>query len=1050
MSGITTGVGLFSGLPTQDIIDQLIAAQARPLELIQKRLTSVQQQRTAFLDLNARLVALKGMASTFDSSSFFHKATATSSNPEIFTATAAEDAVPGSFAFRVHSLVTSHQLISEGFADPDTTAIGSGTLSFEIGHGRVGRRTFLDDLNGGEGVGRGSIRITDSQGSTADIDLSVALTIDDVLAAINSDGRISVSASVAGDRLVVQDNAGGATALSVTDIAGGTIAADLGIAGVAGADGDGDDSRLMGADINNVGSGTRLTLLNDGNGVRRRQAGVDLGFLDDSGAVLFEIELNDTMKAATHLAQLNDGNGVDIGVFEIHTADGSSFTIDLTAGGIERVQDVLDAINAVTGGSVTARLEPGTNHLQLIDNTTGSSEFLVVDTQGTSARDLGLTAEAEGGQITAADMFRISTLGDVVRAINHHIDNEDITASIVNNGLQLTRSNGEFTVRGGEGSAAALDLGLADLTSTGGTVTSYDLIAGLNTVLLRSLNGGSGVSTGSFEVILKSGQSINIDLTHLQNLGSVIDQINDAGASFGFRAMLNPAGNGILLIDESAPSGQTVVQTTATTTELNIAGSFLTAKRDSGNLQLQYLSEATLLSSMNGGKGLGTGEIRIVNRAGEQIAVQITDNQKTLGALIRQINNAAEGRGVQARINETGDGVQIIDTSAGDGTLSVSDASGVVAEQLNLTRDAKDQTVTVDDPDDSGNPLELDAQVVNGTFEFSVSVDADDTLNDIVDKINSGGFDISATIINDGSSSNAYRLSITSGVSGTRGELMFDAGDTGIKTSTMVRPQDAVVFFGEPGIGHPIVIRSSTNSLTNVVDNVTIDLVGTSQDVVELTVGRDVDSIVAAMQNFVNAYNGFIDRVEELTYFDSETLTGGLLRSDSTVRRIMDRVNDMLSTQVPTDNPAISRLAHIGISFENGGQLGFDETQFRQRFAEDPDAVEQLFTLTSSAEAQEAAADETENGLGLGHVIDDVLEEITRSVDGLLAIKDDNLEGQEELLNNRASQLLARLESSRARLERQFVGLEQALGFLSGQQDALNLLALQTAAAGGN
>ena len=72
----------------------------------------------------------------------------------MLSAIAADGAVEGSYAFRVQSLVTSNQLISNGFADADQTAVGAGTISFEIGNGKLAPPTFLEDLHSGDGVGR--------------------------------------------------------------------------------------------------------------------------------------------------------------------------------------------------------------------------------------------------------------------------------------------------------------------------------------------------------------------------------------------------------------------------------------------------------------------------------------------------------------------------------------------------------------------------------------------------------------------------------------------------------------------------------------------------------------------------------------------------------------------------------------------------------------------------------------------------------------------------------------------------------------------------------
>jgi flagellar hook-associated protein 2 len=87
-------------------------------------------------------------------------------------------------------------------------------------------------LNGTQGVRRGVVRITDREGGTAKIDLTTAVTLDDVLDAINSQSTANVKASVQGDHLVITDLTGAATGtLTVKDLSGGYAAADLGIAG---------------------------------------------------------------------------------------------------------------------------------------------------------------------------------------------------------------------------------------------------------------------------------------------------------------------------------------------------------------------------------------------------------------------------------------------------------------------------------------------------------------------------------------------------------------------------------------------------------------------------------------------------------------------------------------------------------------------------------------------------------------------------------------------------------------------------------------------------
>jgi flagellar hook-associated protein 2 len=213
--------------------------------------------------------------------------------------------------------------------------------------------------------------------------------------------------------------------------------------------------------------------------------------------------------------------------------------------------------------------------------------------------------------------------------------------------------------------------------------------------------------------------------------------------------------------------------------------------------------------------------------------------------------------------------------------------------------------------------------------------------------------------------------------------------------------------------------------MDDVLAGVTIDLVGTSDEPVDLSVTQDVDSIVEELQGFVDGYNDVLSRMDELTSFDAESLTRGILFGDSTVDLVRNRLRHVVTGAFEGAPAAVSRLFTIGITTGSGGQLEFDEAKFRDVYANNPEGVEQLFT-----------ADET----GFGDTIDAILDDLTRSHDGLLAQRDATLENQEELLNDRIAAMEELLDLKQARLERQFQSLETALASLQAQQTALDAL----------
>ena len=100
---------------------------------------------------------------------------------------------------------------------------------------------------------------------------------------------------------------------------------------------------------------------------------------------------------------------------------------------------------------------------------------------------------------------------DVLNTLNAAAPGK-LQASISSNGqsiqlTDLTTSNGgTFSVSDLNNSHAAEDLGL-NTTAVGGVITGNPLLAGLNTSLLRNLNGGQGLGQlGTLDLTDRSGR----------------------------------------------------------------------------------------------------------------------------------------------------------------------------------------------------------------------------------------------------------------------------------------------------------------------------------------------------------------------------------------------------------------------------------------------------------------------------------------------------------------------------------------------------------------
>src|SRR5687768_4833024 len=117
MGRISSSIGLVSNIDYGAIIDQLMKLESRPKDKLQERIDQATERKLAYTELSTRLSGLRLTATTLKKPSTFQAASATSSNEDVLTATAANGATVGNYQFQVARLVTTQQSVSSGFAD---------------------------------------------------------------------------------------------------------------------------------------------------------------------------------------------------------------------------------------------------------------------------------------------------------------------------------------------------------------------------------------------------------------------------------------------------------------------------------------------------------------------------------------------------------------------------------------------------------------------------------------------------------------------------------------------------------------------------------------------------------------------------------------------------------------------------------------------------------------------------------------------------------------------------------------------------------------------
>ncbi len=286
---------------------------------------------------------------------------------------------------------------------------------------------------------------------------------------------------------------------------------------------------------------------------------------------------------------------------------------------------------------------------------------------------LGPSSGAETRSIVALEIQTI--LDQAIQSANTQVKGHFIFGGTdLLNAPYQANGSGLGAVYSGNSDSLEVEVGpnlTIPITRPGSGVFGTDMNPGLNvSTLLADLNGGAGVTLGTFNITDRAGSTAPVNIVGATTVNDVITAIN--GAGINVTASINSSQTGLQLTDTSGTILQslTVTETGGTTAaELGIL------KVNDGNIVggdlNPSLSTATLIADLNGGSGLTLGQIDIVN--GALSATVDLSAGVTVNDVLTAINVA--GVNVTASINSQGNALQIV-SNAATTTAVVSEVSG--------------------------------------------------------------------------------------------------------------------------------------------------------------------------------------------------------------------------------------------------------------------------------------------------------------------------------------------------------------------------------------
>ncbi|NLN75979.1 MAG: flagellar filament capping protein FliD [Armatimonadetes bacterium] len=259
------------------------------------------------------------------------------------------------------------------------------------------------------------------------------------------------------------------------------------------------------------------------------------------------------------------------------------------------------------------------------------------------------------------------------------------------------------------------------------------------------------------------------------------------------------------------------------------------------------------------------------------------------------------------------------------------------------------------------------------TKDFTVKIDtANNTLTGLRDSINRENKGIQASIINTGSTSSpAYQLLLTCSETGEISQFTVDADESiGIDFSGVIQKgTDAEIQFGGGGDGsNPITVKKSSNTITDLIAGVTLNIVNHAPDkTIKLEVVRGTSVIKNSIQEFVAQYNDLADAISEQFAYDPATNITQPLMGSWDLQQVQMTLNSLIGSVVTGVEKQFSALATLGITLDSSGHLQIDEAALNKALESNLQDVSRLFAsdlrsdsshismLSSSAETQPAS-----------------------------------------------------------------------------------------------
>ena len=334
-------------------------------------------------------------------------------------------------------------------------------------------------------------------------------------------------------------------------------------------------------------------------------------------------------------------------------------------------------------------------------------------------------------------------------------------------------------------------------------------------------------------------------------------------------------------------------------------------------------------------------------------------------------------------------------------TVNSDAAPGIFSIDVqNLARANKyGSTTAFADSDTTTFTATANLDISDGTDTLSIDINGK-SLTQIRDEINTaaGANDVgvSASIIQEGPS--AFQLVLTATNTGLDNAISVTS--TGDAVTQLDLSEKQTALNANVLVDGNYTLTSDSNTITNAISGVTLNLLKESTVSADLRIERDVEAVKESIGDFVSAFNTMLSTVNALKKSG--------LESDSITNSVLFSIRSEFNSNAGLSG-AFNYLSEVGItSNAKTGELELDSSKLDAAISEDYEAISQLFANDNK---------------GVAFRLEEKMDEFL-SFDGLIKSREEGVRARIKYNESAQINMEYRLEQIEGRLLKQFSALD--------------------------